>query len=166
MRPEACTELSGTWAGGRGKAGQALPAGIHTCVAAENRRSDLELGRGQKSVQFRGKEGLETSGQQVSHRGPGPQLGMAELTSTIRTLVRCRPEAGYGRSCVPAAKQVGTDTARLLLKQQNTVAALFSVCMPQALLLNNNTAALLFLELYSFSVLLSHLPRWCFLVTS
>ena len=143
MRPEACTELSGTWAGGRGKAGQALPAGIHTCVAAENRRSDLELGRGQESVQFRGKEGLKTSGQQVSHRGPGPQLGTAELTSTIRTLIHCRPEAGYGKSCVPAAKQVGTDTARLLLKQQNTVAALFSVCMPQALLLNNNTAALL-----------------------
>ena len=149
MRPEACTEFSGTWAVGCGKVGQAPPARIHTYVAADNRGSDLELGRGQESVQFRGKEGLETSGQQVPHRGLGPQLGTAELTSATRTLICCRTEAVYGRPCVPAAKEVGTDTARLLLKQQNMVAAPFPMCMPQALLLNNNTAALLFLELYS-----------------
>ena len=104
MRP-ACTELSGTWAGGHGKVGQALSAGIQMYVAAENQRSDLELGQGQESVQFRGKEGVGISGQQVSHRGPGPQLGTGELTSATKTLILSRTEAVCRRSCVPAAKQ-------------------------------------------------------------
>ena len=133
------------------KVGQAPSTGLHTPMAAENGRSNQELGWGREALQLHGKMGLGTSGQQVSHRGPGPQLGMGVLTSAAWIFICSWIEAAHWRSCVPAAEPagMGIGIAKPCPWAAKHLSSSFLGACLKLLLLNNNTAALWFLEPYS-----------------